>query len=798
MSSSHHHHPTMLKLQTRLSSHGFDKINCCLAHLSILSSSLVPLIQQSATSREAWQILANTYAHPTRGYIKKIKDHIKKATKGSQSISDYMQYIKCRTDQLAALGKSMDHEDIIEKILEGLDDDYRHIADIVEGRDTHISFDEPHEKLINKELTIQQTQSASFLHLVTINVASTRSNRSHRFSSNRMQPPHSTPRQQPSQPPQATTPSTRPLAQCYSLLVHLISVAPKSACHHNLRYRNPAWLLDSGASHHVTADLGNLLLHAPYDGPDDTEIGATLLEGQPKGGVYELLILHLTSRPSVSPVPKCHLVPSIIVWSPIQSAYICLDPSTQKVYISRHVRFVESEFPMSKVDPHLPRPDDLTYDTWLPRYVILSVSYTSSEVSSSGSLPVDSNAQTDMVDQQDLPLPLSLPFPDSPHTSPTSPNTVPPLLPTQYLLLARLHLSLWLYLHLLLIKYQKSHHFHPSSAPHLSSPMANGDRRCPKNLMSWFEMALGNWHKARLVEKGFHQRPGVHYHETFSPVVKPTKVRVVLSLPVSQGWVLRQRDVNNVFLQGTLTQDVFMNQPQGNNAASVKDFISVLARRFSLKDLDTLHYFLGIEVVPRPHGLLLSQRRYIVDLLVQTKMIDARPVATPLATSHILTLQSGTTLNLTQFRAMVGSLQYPSLTRPDIAYVVNKLSQYMHRPTTEHWNAVKRLLRYLCGTIDHGIIAYIVYLGRNPISWSSKKQRTVARSSTEVGYRSIASTAAEVRWITSLLSELGFPSSQQPVIYCDNVGATNLCSNPVFHSRMKYVALDFHFIREQV
>ncbi|KAE8697242.1 hypothetical protein F3Y22_tig00110622pilonHSYRG00005 [Hibiscus syriacus] len=348
----------MLKLQTRLSSHGFDKINCCLAHLSILSSSLVPLIQQSATSREAWQILANTYAHPTRGYIKKIKDHIKKATKGSQSISDYMQYIKCRTDQLAALGKSMDHEDIIEKILEGLDDDYRHIADIVEGRDTHISFDEPHEKLINKELTIQQTQSASFLHLVTINVASTRSNRSHRFSSNRMQPPHSTPRQQPSQPPQATTRHQRPyLGNCQGCRQQGHTVAQ---C-----IETPAWLLDSGASHHVTADLGNLLLHAPYDGPDDTEIGdetglhiskidftsiktpshtfqlndvlfvpamkrnlisisqfcktnntsieflpssfrvkdlltgATLLEGQPKGGVYELLILHLTSRPSV-------------------------------------------------------------------------------------------------------------------------------------------------------------------------------------------------------------------------------------------------------------------------------------------------------------------------------------------------------------------------------------------------------------------------------------------------------------------------------------------------------------------
>lgn len=94
--------------------------------------------------------------------------------------------------------------------------------------------------------------------------------------------------------------------------------------------------------------------------------------------------------------------------------------------------------------------------------------------------------------------------------------------------------------------------------------------------------------------------------------------------------------------------------------------------------------------------------------------------------------------------------------------------------------------------------AYLVYLGRNPISWSSKNQRTVAHSSMEVEYRSIAATTSELSWISSLLSELGVSISSQPVIYCDNVSATSLCSNHVFHSRMKYVALDYHFIRERV
>ena len=143
------------------------------------------------------------------------------------------------------------------------------------------------------------------------------------------------------------------------------------------------------------------------------------------------------------------------------------------------------------------------------------------------------------------------------------------------------------------------------------------------------------------------------------------------------------------------------------------------------------------------------------------------------------------------------------------------------------------MLRYLCGTPDHGLqlysasppslhafsdalyaysdvdwggdldhfsstSAYIVYFGRNPISWSSKKQKTIARSSTEAEYRSVANTATELNWISSLLHDLGLPLPTCPVIYCDNIGATQLCSNPVFHSRIKRVAIDFHFIRDQV
>ena len=134
----------------------------------------------------------------------------------------------------------------------------------------------------------------------------------------------------------------------------------------------------------------------------------------------------------------------------------------------------------------------------------------------------------------------------------------------------------------------------------------------------------------------------------------------------------------------------------------IQRYIDLLAQRFSIKDLGVLSYFFSIEVLTTPSSMLLTQRRYISDLLAQTKMSGAKPVATPLVTNGNITLHSGTTLtNCTKYRTFVGSLQYLCLTHPNISYVVNKLSQFMHRPTSDHWNAAKRLLRYLCGTLTH-------------------------------------------------------------------------------------------------
>jgi hypothetical protein len=143
----------------------------------------------------------------------------------------------------------------------------------------------------------------------------------------------------------------------------------------------------------------------------------------------------------------------------------------------------------------------------------------------------------------------------------------------------------------------------------------------------------------------------------------------------------------------------------GSSLEAIDDLIQTLSRHFPLKDLGALNFFLGISVTRVSAGLHLSQSRYISDLLAHTKMSHAKPITSPMAANVSLSQFSGSNFNdVTLYRSTVGALQYLSLTRPDIAFAVNKVSQFMHAPRDVHWSAVKRILRYLKSTIDYGLL----------------------------------------------------------------------------------------------
>jgi histone deacetylase 1/2 len=228
-------------------------------------------------------------------------------------------------------------------------------------------------------------------------------------------------------------------------------------------------------------------------------------------------------------------------------------------------------------------------------------------------------------------------------------------------------------------------------------------------------------------------------------------------------------------------------------------------------------------------GIILSQDRYASDLLTKVNMAACKPACTPLSTSEKLSAYEGTTLgpnDAENYRSVVGALQYLTLTRPDISFAVNKVCQFLHAPTDIHWMAVKRILRYVkqdtkiglkitkcnsmlisgfsdsdwAGSIDdrRSTGGYAIFLGSNLISWCARKQATVSRSSTEAEYKAIANATAEIMWIQTLLKEIGIQVPATAKLWCDNLGAKYLSSNPVFHARTKHIEVDYHFVRERV
>ncbi|KAJ9556664.1 hypothetical protein OSB04_011278 [Centaurea solstitialis] len=265
----------------------------------------------------------------------------------------------------------------------------------------------------------------------------------------------------------------------------------------------------------------------------------------------------------------------------------------------------------------------------------------------------------------------------------------------------------------------------------------------------------------------------------------------------------------------------------GNNSEKIQEVKKSLHDKFSIKDLGELKYFIGIEVAKTSSGLVLSQRKYALDILEDCGMEGCRPSPFPIEQNIKLVMDDKEPkVDASHYRRLIGRLLYLQATRPDIAYSVNPLSQFVSDPRQNHMDALSRILRYLKATPGQGILlpkeggtslvaysdsdwlgcpltrrsrtGYLLLFGGAPISWKTKKQSVVSRSSAEAEYRAMATTVSELIWMRWLLKELGSPQLASTTLFCDNQAARHIANNPVFHERTKHVEMDCYFVRERV
>ncbi|XP_019425041.1 PREDICTED: uncharacterized protein LOC109333914 [Lupinus angustifolius] len=266
----------------------------------------------------------------------------------------------------------------------------------------------------------------------------------------------------------------------------------------------------------------------------------------------------------------------------------------------------------------------------------------------------------------------------------------------------------------------------------------------------------------------------------------------------------------------------------GNIIIEINRIKKLLDIEFSIKDLGQLNFFLGMEVARTNKGIFLYQRKYALDLLEDTGMLGSKPCSTAMeyAKRLISSIDGELLSDPTTYRRLMGKLLYLTHTRPDLSFTVGYCSQFIAKPTNLHFEGAKRILRYLKGSISAGIFfpaesdfkikgytdsdwagcpdsrksvsGYCFYLGHALISWKSKKQQVVARSSTEAEYRAIALASCEAQWLAYLLKDLQITHPEAIALFCDNQSAIHIAANPIFHERTKHIEVDCHSVREKI
>lgn len=283
-----------------------------------------------------------------------------------------------------------------------------------------------------------------------------------------------------------------------------------------------------------------------------------------------------------------------------------------------------------------------------------------------------------------------------------------------------------------------------------------------------------------------------------------------------------KRDGGKILIVSVYVDDLLFT---GNDDKMLDEFKSSMKKEFDMTDLGKMKYFLGIEVTQRDDGIFISQKKYAAEVIDRFGMQDFNSVSNPIVPGQKIGRdEDGVKVDPTQYKQMVGSLMYLTATRPDLMFAVSLVSRFMSSPTQLHLAAVKRIMRYLKGTLEYGIwykrgeeseliaytdsdyagdiddckstLGYVFLMSGGAVAWSSRKQPLVTLSSTEAEYVAAATCACQAIWMRRILEEISYVQGGEMVLLCDKTSTIKLSKNAVMHGRSKHIRVRYHFLRD--
>ncbi|KAI3733711.1 hypothetical protein L6452_13164 [Arctium lappa] len=315
---------------------------------------------------------------------------------------------------------------------------------------------------------------------------------------------------------------------------------------------------------------------------------------------------------------------------------------------------------------------------------------------------------------------------------------------------------------------------------------------------------------------GLHQAPRAWYDTLSSYLLENGFERGVIDKTL-----FIKRKKKDILLVQIYVDDIIFGSTRDNMC---KEFEDLMHQRFKMSSMGELTFFLGLQVQQKSDGIFICQSKYVQDILTKFGFSDSKPASTPMETHKQITADlEGEDMDVHHYRSMIGSLMYLTASRPDIMFPVCVCARFQVRPKQSHFQAVKRIFRYLKGQPRLGLwyphdspfdlIAYLdsdlgganldrkstsggcQFLGARLVSWQCKKQTTVSTSTTEAEYIEAASCCSQVLWIQNQMMDYGVTFLHTP-IFIDNSSAISIVNNPVKHSKTKHIEIRYHFIRD--